>query len=308
MKTVSCLGGAVLDLIYEVERLPGHDGKLECLSYREQGGGMAANAAVGVSRLGGHALWCGFVGDDDKGARILEGLSEEEVDTRFAKVLSGSKSAHSIVLSEPNGSRAIILYRPQEFDVAARWLPLEDLLTADAVLADNRWVEGACAIFSAARKRGKPAVLDADSAADRRTRKAVRLATHAIFSSPGLASLYGEKDPAEGLRRAAADCPFVAVTLGASGLMWLDRSSSVHHMPAFPVQPVETVGAGDLFHGAFALSLAETGDPLEALRFASAAAAIKCCTSGGRRSYPTRSQVEALASSRADPADPTSER
>ncbi len=293
-KIVSCLGGAVLDLIYEVGRLPGSDGKQECLSYREQGGGMAANAAVGVSRLGGRALWCGFVGSDDKGHRILEGLREEGVDVRLALSVAGSTSAHSVVLSEPGGSRAIVLYRPDDFDVAPGWLPVDDLAAADVVLADNRWVEGACAVFSAARERGKPAVLDADSAADRDTRRAVRLATHAIFSAPGLESLYGTAEPVEGLRLAARDCRFVAVTLGAAGVMWLDASSKLGTLPAFPVRPVETVGAGDLFHGAFALSLAETEDPVGSLRFASAAAAIKCRATGGRRSYPTRPEVEAL--------------
>ena len=69
---VACVGGAVLDLAYGVETLPGTDGKTRALSFLEGGGGMAANAAVIVRRLGGEACWWGRVGDDDKGAFSID--------------------------------------------------------------------------------------------------------------------------------------------------------------------------------------------------------------------------------------------
>lgn len=294
---VCCLGGAVLDLIYDLDRLPGKDGKQNAIAYREQHGGMAANAAVAVSRLGGQSMWCGFIGDDDEGLRILAELTSEGVDVRHAKTAPRTKSSHSIVLTDPAGNRAIILYQSRAIELGVDWLPLDELLAANVVLADNRWVAGACRLLSAAAERGIPGVLDADSAGDAGTRDAVRLASHTIFSSPGLNDLYGAPDPADGLRLASADCPFVAVTLGKSGVMWLERSGSVRSLPAFPTQVVETVGAGDLFHGAFALALIETGDEATALRFASAAAALKCARKGGRRSYPDRPQVDDLLQS-----------
>jgi sulfofructose kinase len=61
-----------------------------------------------------------------------------------------------------------------------------------------------------------------------------------------------------------------------------------------PVQVVDTLGAGDVFHGAYALALAEGKPALAAARFASAAAAIKCGRPGGRAGSPTRGEVEEL--------------
>ncbi|WP_145108252.1 sugar kinase [Cereibacter sediminicola] len=291
---VACVGGAVLDRVYGVEVLPGTDGKTRASSYREFGGGMAGNAAVAIARLGGEARWWGRVGDDAIGAGVLAGLAAEGVATSEARVVEGAVSSHSLVLSDAGGRRAIVLYRSDGLDPDASWLPLAAVGGLDAVLADNRWIDGAVAALSAARAAGLPAVLDADAGADPRSREAVRAASHAIFSEPGLAEIYGTTDPDEGLRRAAADAPFVAVTLGDAGLRWLEAGGGVAALPAFPVTAVETVGAGDVFHGAFALALAEGQPPREALRFAAATAALKCQGSGGRASYPDRAAVEAL--------------
>ena len=87
---------------------------------------------------------------------------------------------------------------------------------------------------------------------------------------------------------------FVAVTRGQQGILWLDEAGSAQDMPAFPVHTVDTLGAGDIFHGAFTLGIAE-GQALEAaIRFASAAAALKCTKPGGPLAAPSRAEVEGL--------------
>jgi sulfofructose kinase len=90
---------------------------------------------------------------------------------------------------------------------------------------------------------------------------------------------------------------FLAVTNGPEGVYWLD-GDAVRHMPAFKVDAVDTLGAGDTFHGAFTLRLAETGDAIESLRFASAVAAIKCTRFGGTSGAPTRDEVDAFLKER----------
>lgn len=291
---VSCLGGGVLDLIYGVDHLPSEDGKSSARSYAESGGGMAANAAVIVSRLGGQANWCGRVGDDDKGKRILEGLRHEGVDVETVRTVPGIQSSHSIVLKDLAGNRAIILYRAEGVDPDTSWIPLDRLLDADAVLADNRWVEGAVALLTAGRAKGLPAVLDADSAGDDSTLDAVRASTHAVFSAPGLAALFKINDPVKGLREAKKFAPFVAVTDGRRGVLWIGSDEVLRHLPAFKVDAVETVGAGDIFHGAFAYGLGVGMSEEEALRLASATAAVKCTGEGGRRSFPDMAHVQAF--------------
>lgn len=289
---VLCAGVAVKDHIYYVEQLPTADGKFVAHSLERSGGGMAANAAVAVAALGGAASWMGRVGTDDLGTEILAGLAAANVDVARARRIPGAISSHSIVLVDGQGNRAIILYRPDPPAGDIDWIDAKALRGNRAVLADIRWIDGAIKALSAARDAGLPAVLDADISAHPRALSAVQAASHAIFSASGLARLFGTDDPEEGLRRAAAHAPFVAVTLGAKGVAWLDTTGAVRAIPAIPVTAVETLGAGDVFHGAFTLALAEGQSEAEALRFASAAAALKCARKGARSSYPSRNEVE----------------
>ena len=84
---------------------------------------------------------------------------------------------------------------------------------------------------------------------------------------------------------------FVAVTDGPNGVSWLE-DGALRHMPAFAVKAIDTLGAGDAFHGAFTLALAEGRDLTDALRFASAAAALKCTQFGGAAGAPRRAEVD----------------
>ncbi|WP_198083443.1 PfkB family carbohydrate kinase [Variovorax sp. E3] len=289
--TVSCVGGAVLDVIYRVDQLPSSDTKLVARSRVESGGGMAANAAAAIARLGGNARWIGRVGDDDMANHIVSGLETSGVHVTARRICDAT-SPHSIVLVDQRGDRAIVLYRSTDFDADAQWLPLDMICQANVVLADNRWVAGAVRALDAARARGLPAVLDADISDDPQMILAVKAASHVVFSEQGLAGLFGTADPLEGLKRAAVHAPFVAVTLGGAGVAWLDAERQPQHLRAFPVTARETLGAGDVFHGAFALALAERRTESEALRFAAVTAALKCERTGGRSTFPNRSEVD----------------
>ena len=289
---VTCIGGGVIDLIYDLDVLPGKDGKYNIQAVSESGGGMAANAAVTVSRLGGQSAWCGRVGDDDKGRRIIEGLKNEGVSVDHCRVYSGAASSHSVVLNVPNGERAILLYQLSEVSKDLDWLPLQSLLETNVVLADNRWIEGATVVLKAAARQGLPRVLDIDSAGSAQSLDFVSLGTHAIYSDPGLGALFEGPDTAVRLQKALSYTDFVAVTRGAAGVDWMRSDGVLRHIPAFAVKAVETVGAGDVFHGAFALKLAEGASEEEALNFAAAASAIKCTRQGGRSSFPSREDVE----------------
>ena len=83
---------------------------------------------------------------------------------------------------------------------------------------------------------------------------------------------------------------------GPRGTIWLDENGDVQETPAFPVHTVDTLGAGDVFHGAFALAITEKQELKQALRFASAAAALKCTRFGGAFAAPQRAEVEELLS------------
>jgi sugar/nucleoside kinase (ribokinase family) len=127
--------------------------------------------------------------------------------------------------------------------------------------------------------------------------------SHLIFSSEPLQETAGVTDDGEALKKIAKLTPsFLAGTRGAQGTIWLDEHQNLQQTPAFPVHTVDTLGAGDVFHGAFALAITENQDVPAALRFASAAAALKCTRFGGAFAAPQRTEVEALLSQTRPPS------
>jgi sulfofructose kinase len=290
---VACVGVAALDLVFSVDEIPTRPRKHFASGFREVGGGMAANAAVTVAALGGGARYVGRLGTDAIGDRIVAELEGLGVDTSRTPRVAGRSSPVSAVFVDRGGARLIVNHTdPGLFE--DQTIEGDDVAGADAVLADLRWPEGATAALRAAAARGRRAVLDFDLSPATGTDEPLTVATHVAFSQPALARLSGVEDPGEGLRSVRARTEaFLAVTAGADGVYWL-ADDAVRHLPAFPVRVVDTLGAGDVFHGALALGLAEDQPIEDALRLAAAAAALKCTRSGGRAGIPTRDEVEAF--------------
>jgi sugar/nucleoside kinase (ribokinase family) len=121
--------------------------------------------------------------------------------------------------------------------------------------------------------------------------------SHLVFSSEPLQETADVSDDGQALQKIAKLTPsFLAGTRGPRGTIWLDEHQDLQETPAFPVHTVDTLGAGDVFHGAFALAITEQQEVRQALRFASAAAALKCTRFGGAFAAPQRAEVEELLS------------
>jgi len=295
MTTVSCIGIAVMDLLFTMDELPdGGGGKYYAKHYREIGGGVAANAAVAVNRLGGRARYFGRLGDDGIGDRILDELRSADIDVGGVLRTKGVASPVSAVLVDGRGERTIINYTSPDLfegETPPGAVMVDD---ADAVLVDVRWPEGAAVALDAARAAGIPSVFDFDRPMDDGGAHLLERATHVAFSRSALAATSGTDDPVAGLERVSSrNSAWLAVTIGGEGVYWID-DGEVMHLPAFTVDVVDTVGAGDVFHGALALALAEGQAEAAAVRFASAAAALKCTRPGARAGIPNRSEVDAL--------------
>ncbi|MBB3897970.1 PfkB family carbohydrate kinase [Roseococcus suduntuyensis] len=275
---VICLGNAVADHVFRVDDVPQPPAKARARGYALTAGGMAANAAIAARRLGGRAAFWGRLGDDANGAMLLAALAAEGVATDAVRVIPGAVSPVSAVLVDAVGERAILGYRGEHLSVDPAWLPLDALAQAGALLCDPRWHEGAVSALAAAEAANLPSVLDAERSETRILLDLVPRARHAIFSVPGLMNFAPGARPADGLRRALAEgvTEVAAVTRGEKGVLWLTRGQRTpREMPAFQVAATNTTGAGDVFHGAYALAIAE-GRPVEAaLRFANAAGALR---------------------------------
>ena len=296
MKTVLCLGHLTADRVFDVAAMPRAAAKYRAHALAFALGGMAANAAVAVARLGGRAVFGGRVGDDATGSAVREALAGQGVDTSLVKVVAGGRTSESAVIVAPDGERMVVNFRGSGLAEDAAWLGPADIASAAAVLADVRWPDGAARAFALARECGTPSVLDADTAEAATLARLVALADHTVFSEPGLADFAGRAAVETGLAQAlAAGAKLAAVTCGERGVRWMEAGDRTpRHMPAFAVPAVDTLGAGDVFHGAYALALAEGLAPPGALRFGAAAAALKCARKGVADAVPTRAQVERL--------------
>ncbi|ALZ94518.1 MAG TPA: sugar kinase [Leclercia adecarboxylata] len=295
MTRIVCVGITVLDRIWYLDDLPKEGGKYVAKDYTEVGGGPAATAAVAAAKLGAEVDFIGRVGDDDTGRRLLAELESLGVNTRYTRVVKGARSSQSAVLVDASGERVIANYPSADLPMTVDWLKEIDFSQWDSVLADVRWHEGAKQAFTLARQQGVPTVLDAD-VTPQDIAELVALSDHAAFSAPGLKRLTRIDNPLDALKKAQTlTNGQVYVTQGREGCYWLEKGE-LCHQPGYAVEVVDTTGAGDVFHGALALSLAQQMPSSEAVRFASAVAALKCTKPGGRAGIPDCDQTRSFLS------------
>jgi sulfofructose kinase len=298
---ILCAGIIVLDEVFRVEQMPKADGKAEASAFFVVNGGCAANAAVAIARLGGRAALAGPLGgpagEDSNGDRVLAALARERVDTSACQRIDGLSTALSAIFIDARGDRTIVTYRDRGIAAAPPKDPDALVAGTDLVLADNRFPDFARPICEAARRRNVRVVLDGDKPTVLDD-PFFRVASHVIFSAECLMATTAQSDLAAGLKVIAQRTDaFVAVSNGPNDILFLD-GGALCRMPVFAVQAVDTLAAGDSFHGGFALALAEGHSEPKALRFGAAVAGIKCTRLGGSAGTPTRAEVEAFLAER----------
>ena len=293
---ILCVGALTMDTIFRLHVLPAGPGKFIPLDAVEVAEGMAAAQAVTIARLGGKAMLWASRGDDATGERLVVQIAGEGVDCSLVRVRPGARSAFSTVFMDQAGERIIVPRYDPELVSPPATIPDVDFSTLGVVMADVRWPAAAEMALVAAGKAGVPGILDADVAARETLDRLVPLASHVVASEPAARLLTGADDAIGAVGQLGRDLAgFVAVTVGADGCYWFDRGAgAVRHTPSPKVTAVDTLAAGDVFHGAFAFGLTEGMEMADIMRFASAAAAIKCTRFGGRLGAPTLQEMKAF--------------
>jgi sugar/nucleoside kinase (ribokinase family) len=296
-KPILCVGACAWTTIFRVAHLPNSEkgsAKIIPNDAIQVGDGMSASAGCAIVKLGGQAEFWARVGDDANGRTAIASLTGAGLDCSNVRYVDGVKGSFCSVVIDGAGERIVIPRHDPALPVDASWMPVERITRGDfsAVLTEVRWPEGAAAALDAARAAGIPAILDAEVGAPGVLEDLAQLATHVLYSEAGLAAHVGEMDVRAQLERAQAALPkaFVGVTRGAEGFFWFDRGH-VQHAAGVSVTAVDTLGAGDVFHGAFALALIEGMAAHAAARFACVAASLKCEVFGGRIGVPERAAV-----------------
>lgn len=296
---MTCVGIAVQDVVYALPAFPAGPGKYHASSRLEVGGGVAANAAVAISHLGGDSRYIGPLGDDQLGNTIVNDLASEGVEVAKVRRVSGIASPQSSVIVVPGGERLIVNHSdPLLFDTAQP-PDASDLDGSDAILVDVRWRSGAESALRWAKRHGVPGVLDCDIGNDR-SDDLIGLASHVVFSAAALRQHTGENGLEDGLRAVSDTTPaWLGVTDGENGTLWIENGLA-KRFPSFQVTVVDTTGAGDVYHGALALALTQEDSTLDdVIELASAAAALTCMKLGGRNGIPAHDDVRSFLAAQA---------
>jgi len=284
-----------VDLNVNTERFPrpGQGEAIRRLSW--QGGGKVATGLVACARLGAKCAVMGCVGDDIFGRFIVKDFLLHGIDTSALRIRTAYSSSLSIVLSDyETGNRAIVCRQGSAPHFSPEDIDLDMIRGAKYffICQGGRDMEKA---VDAARNAGVRIFIDADGYSDE-----VVSMLHKIDVFVGSESFYnrmfGNRNYRENCRAISEMGPRIAVfTFGAKGCAGMG-GEGFFQLPAFPVNAEDTVGAGDVFHGAFVTGLLDGLSAEEAARFASAAAAIKCTRIGGRAGIPDRRTLERFLS------------
>lgn len=292
VKPIIVVGHAALDRVYRIDAFPAKPTKVSAREHREEGGGSAANAAAAIARLGGAvALWS-RVGDDETGHKVRQALARGGVDVTAVQAYAGGTTPTAAVIVDSKGERLVVSEDDRVLPMDVDWLPVARIPAAGAVLSDLSWLEGTLALFSEARRARVPTVLDVDLAGAALFERFAPLTDYAVFSAPAFETFLADADDAARFAAVLAyGVRHVGVTRGARGYLWRSPDGG-GAQAAFPVPVVDTTGAGDAFHGAFALSVAQGLDDAMAARIASATAALKCRRLGARLGLPSAPELD----------------
>lgn len=287
------IGVCTVDHLMTVPNMPGDNVNMRGSAYVQQPGGLASCALVAAARLGARTRIIAQIGDDDAGRYIRRDLESEGVDTSLLHTRPGGSSHVSLILVDENsGDRSIITRLPTAAPIGLGEINRQDITDAKVLFVDSiseltlqaaRW----------ARDAGMQVVLD--PAQPYEQIKELLDYVDVPIVPQQWARAWMPNRPleavAEALRRAGAD--IAVVTMGERGslVFWED---GLEHVPAFPVDVVDTTGAGDAYHGGFMFALLQNWDVPAVARFASAVGSLNCRALGGRQALPTRNEVDAL--------------
>ena len=290
------LGLNAMDYIAVVPRFPRPGGKTDIAQLSLEPGGQVATALTVCARMGLAARYVGSVGSDPLGHLQIESLEREGIDIAHVRIVPDAASQMAVILLEAGvGERTILWHRDRRLLYPPEAVNPEVVTSGRILHLDGRDSAAALRAARLARAAGVPIVIDIDRVYDDDTARLLQTVDYLIAAEAFGASFTGRDDPLDAAAALAERFPqaMTGVTLGARGAVFV-LDGRPERFPAFDVEVRDTTGAGDVFHGAFIVGLLRGWDVRRSIRFAQAAAALKCRRLGARAGIPTAAEVEAF--------------
>ncbi len=288
-----CLGGAAVDWILRVPRLPQPDEKLVAKFAGRVAGGLVANTACAAARLGLRVAWSGVIGSDEGGRVLRQSFEDFGVEVVRAESTPDTISDFTVILLEPSGRRTILIVSRGERGPALTEAGLEVLAQARLVYTAPWTATWLREVARACQQAGIPLALDVEpNSVSTVIGEVIPSNLRLLFVTQGtLETLDHADDTVRDWLEAGVEQ--VVVTRGSEGAVVVTREGKLE-ISAFRVPVVDTTGAGDCFHAAYMAAWLWGWPPEQAVRFASAAAALSVQHLGARGGLPTFQDVVAF--------------
>ena len=292
------LGLNTTDILAVVDGHPEAGSKGPIVDLATRPGGQAATAMTACSRLGWRARYIGRFGDDANGIAGLQSLRDAGVDVEACETMRGATNALSLVLVDAStGQRTVLWSRHPSLTMTAGTIPEAAVCSGRILLVDCHDTAAATAAARFARRAGIPTVVDVE-----KVRPGIESLLHEIdmiiTAQDFPRQLTGDGNLGAALRimKETYRATLVCATLGEEGSLALTDGAEIR-THSFGVPVVDTTGAGDVFRGGFISGWLLGGAAAQiedVLRYANAAAALKCRALGARAGIPTREEVAQL--------------
>lgn len=274
-----------VDFAVNVDHFPDPNGGERIRELSWQGGGKVATGLVAAARLGAKCAMLGAVGNDGYGLFCDRDFVRHGIDTEYLLKRENQTTSLSVVLSNRETmGRAIIYNLGTAEKMTEQELPLKYLQNArylHLAMLDDVAVKAA----RIARKAGVKVFLDADSYSDE-LGDFIPMVDVFVASEFVYDGMFQDRNYEANCRRIMERGPEIVVfTFGEKGCMGLS-AEGYFELPAYHVDVVDTVGAGDVYHGAFVAGLLKGWSAEKTAQFSSAVSAIKCTRIGGRAAIP----------------------
>ena len=292
---IICVGSVFIDHIASINSFPKKPIKILANNLDKRLGGSAAVAALTVKKFCGKVEFVGRIGDDDASVFIKKELNSKKLKFSKSLILKNTSSSQSYLFEDKKGERLLANYSSKKI-LLTKKIPHFVLSGNHTYLFDTRWIQAALYLSKQSAIGKIKCVGDIDNFKMNKNIKEIVLnTTYPIFSENGLYDFCKIKSPLKALKSLfIRKNKFYAVTLGENGVMCVDNHQIFLCKPP-KIKVVETNGAGDVFHGAFAYSVDQNNNISHAIKFATAAATLKCTKKGGIKSLPSLSSVNKLA-------------
>jgi sulfofructose kinase len=282
------------DTIIRLPHFPAFNSKVEFRDSQTLLGGQVASAVTACARWGLTARYVGKIGDDPYGELQRKAMRDAAVEAHWVTVANCQSQSSFILVDQHTGERTVLWKRDPRLELLPGEIQREWILNGKLLHLDGHDCAGAAAAARWARAASIPVTCDLDNLYAG-VEALLDSVDYAITSKEFPARLCGDRDLLVSLPRIATQfgCRVTAATLGEDGVIAWD-GSRFHYCPAFDLKPVDTTGAGDIFHAAFAFSLLRGDGLTRSLEFSCAAAGLACMALGARGNIASLEEIEAL--------------